>query len=450
MKLLYSLLVTFVLLSPFQTFATPQQATKQDKLNQEMLKKVENAKVRLAQTETDVSQARAKLALTLNALEREVIALRESTSVARRKNDEKTLGLSQLENRLAQWQEQQVFQENVLNRFLMQEGKKTAELEKLSLFEKVDAVLPIAKTALANQNPAFRQQQVIMKNGELSEGQTLSLGPVTWFVTRQSQQAGLASVTSNHPHPHAQVAFDEDDTERLLDLIETKIGFVTFDPTLGRAATQEQSGQSLQEHVTNGGMWVIPIIAFGLIAVSIALFKVVQLWRLPKVQTVLSSAALQGVLKQSSKNEFVGMQRELIDIAQRTQTTYERDDELFSTLQKFKYKLEKFNGAIAVTAAVAPLLGLLGTVSGMIETFRMMTAFGSSDPEIISGGIAKALVTTELGLVVAIPALILNAVLSRKAKHYYEGLEGFALLLSGDDKAQASASRNPHYTGAPS
>ena len=448
MKLLYSLLVTFVLLNPLQTFAAPQQAAKQDRLNQEMLKKVENAKVRLAQTETDVSQARAKLSLTLNALEREVIALRESTSVARRKNDEKTLGLSQLENRLAQWQEQQVFQENVLNRFLMQEGKKTAELEKLSLAEKVDAVLPIARTALANQNPVFRQQKVIMKSGELSEGQTLSLGPVTWFVTHQSQQAGLANVTSNHPH--AQVAFDEDDTERLLDLIETKIGGVTFDPTLGRAATQEQSGQSLQEHVTNGGMWVIPIIAFGLIAVSIALFKVVQLWRLPKVQTVLSSAALQGVLKQSSKNEFVGMQRELIDVAQRTQTTYERDDELFSTLQKFKYKLEKFNGAIAVTAAVAPLLGLLGTVSGMIETFRMMTAFGSSDPEIISGGIAKALVTTELGLVVAIPALILNAVLSRKAKHYYEGLEGFALLLSGDDKAQASASRNPHYAGAPS
>lgn len=448
MKLLYSLLVTFVLLNPLQTFAAPQQAAKQDRLNQEMLKKVENAKVRLAQTETDVSQARAKLSLTLNALEREVIALRESTSVARRKNDEKTLGLSQLENRLAQWQEQQVFQENVLNRFLMQEGMKTAELEKLSLSEKVDAVLPIARTALANQNPVFRQQKVIMKSGELSEGQTLSLGPVTWFVTHQSQQAGLANVTSNHPH--AQVAFDEDDTERLLDLIETKIGGVTFDPTLGRAATQEQSGQSLQEHVTNGGMWVIPIIAFGLIAVSIALFKVVQLWRLPKVQSVLSSAALQGVLKQSSKNEFVGMQRELIDVAQRTQTTYERDDELFSTLQKFKYKLEKFNGAIAVTAAVAPLLGLLGTVSGMIETFRMMTAFGSSDPEIISGGIAKALVTTELGLVVAIPALILNAVLSRKAKHYYEGLEGFALLLSGEDKTQASASRNPHYTGAPS
>jgi biopolymer transport protein ExbB len=134
------------------------------------------------------------------------------------------------------------------------------------------------------------------------------------------------------------------------------------------------------------------------------------------------------------------MQRELIDIAQGARTPFERDDELFAKLQAFKYKLEKYNGAISITAAVAPLLGLLGTVSGMIETFRMMTAFGSSDPEIISGGIAKALVTTELGLVVAIPALILNAILSRKAKTYYDSLESFALVISSDSEEARVAS----------
>ena len=102
-------------------------------------------------------------------------------------------------------------------------------------------------------------------------------------------------------------------------------------------------------------------------------------------------------------------------------------------LQQDRQTLDKWINAVAVTAAVAPLLGLLGTVSGMIETFRMMTSFGSSDPEVISGGIAKALVTTELGLIVAIPALILNALLSRKARQYYTELENFALILSGDE-----------------
>ena len=75
----------------------------------------------------------------------------------------------------------------------------------------------------------------------------------------------------------------------------------------------------------------------------------------------------------------------------------------------------------------------------MIETFRMMTLFGSGDAEVVSGGISQALVTTELGLVVAIPALILNAVLSRKAKAYYSELENFAILLSNANEQTHTA-----------
>jgi biopolymer transport protein ExbB len=74
----------------------------------------------------------------------------------------------------------------------------------------------------------------------------------------------------------------------------------------------------------------------------------------------------------------------------------------------------------------------------MIETFKMMTLFGSGDPEVVSGGIAQALVTTELGLVVAIPALILNALLSRRAKTYYNELESFAVLISKSDELNAA------------
>jgi len=67
-----------------------------------------------------------------------------------------------------------------------------------------------------------------------------------------------------------------------------------------------------------------------------------------------------------------------------------------------------------------------------------MTLFGSGDPEVVSGGIAQALITTELGLVVAIPALVLNALLSRKAKAYYSQLEGFALQLSQLEKGETN------------
>ena len=71
-------------------------------------------------------------------------------------------------------------------------------------------------------------------------------------------------------------------------------------------------------------------------------------------------------------------------------------------------KLRRRLPILAVFATAAPLLGLLGTVAGMIETFQSMTLFGAGDPKIVSGGISLALVATELGLVVAIPILLLH------------------------------------------
>ena len=82
---------------------------------------------------------------------------------------------------------------------------------------------------------------------------------------------------------------------------------------------------------------------------------------------------------------------------------------------------------MAITAAAAPLLGLLGTVTGMIKTFNLITIFGTGDAKSLSSGISEALVTTELGLIVAIPALILHGVLSRMTKEKIAALEQTAL-----------------------
>lgn len=78
---------------------------------------------------------------------------------------------------------------------------------------------------------------------------------------------------------------------------------------------------------------------------------------------------------------------------------------------------------LAIFAAIAPLLGLLGTVTGMIQTFQAITLFGSSDPRVMSGGISQALVTTELGLSVAIPVLLVHSFLNGRANRLVEVLE---------------------------
>ena len=70
---------------------------------------------------------------------------------------------------------------------------------------------------------------------------------------------------------------------------------------------------------------------------------------------------------------------------------------------------------LTVFAAEAPLLGLLGTVTGMIETFQSISLFGTGDPKLMSGGISQALITTQLGLVVAIPLLLAHSFLHGKA-----------------------------------
>jgi biopolymer transport protein ExbB len=86
-------------------------------------------------------------------------------------------------------------------------------------------------------------------------------------------------------------------------------------------------------------------------------------------------------------------------------------------------KLNRFNMLLKVIAVVAPLLGLLGTVTGMIITFQAITLFGAGDPKMMAGGISQALVTTVLGLVVAIPTVLLHTLVSGRSKALVEVLE---------------------------
>ncbi len=86
-------------------------------------------------------------------------------------------------------------------------------------------------------------------------------------------------------------------------------------------------------------------------------------------------------------------------------------------------------GFIALCAAVAPLMGLLGTVTGMISTFKMVTLFGTSDPRFMAGGISEALITTQGGLFVAIPCLLLRGVLGSLAASAVGKLETGAISV---------------------
>ena len=93
-------------------------------------------------------------------------------------------------------------------------------------------------------------------------------------------------------------------------------------------------------------------------------------------------------------------------------------------------RLERFLPTLNIMGAIAPLLGLLGTVTGMISTFHVITLYGTGDPRMMSGGISEALVTTMLGLSVAIPIMLMHTFLSRRVDHIIGDMEEKAVALT--------------------
>ncbi len=101
--------------------------------------------------------------------------------------------------------------------------------------------------------------------------------------------------------------------------------------------------------------------------------------------------------------------------------------------------IERWLPLLKIIAAVAPLLGLLGTVTGMIVTFQAITLFGTGDPKLMAGGISQALVTTVLGLVVAIPMVFLHSVLAARSKALIQILEEESAGLVAERSESAGA-----------
>lgn len=396
----------------------------------QLVNDIQQAQKSLNKTQQQISQQAHKLNQTTQKLEQTVLSLRKKTATARRLVDEQTLSLTTLQKRLNTWQQQDTYQRNVVNRFASQQKLTPPSNDALSNANLAQLSKSFA-TIRQSLYPQWQTQAVVTHQGLIKQQPTLAIGPIGWFL--DDNQAGFLLTDDNVlKHglllPSAQV-------EQLTLLSAQQTANISFDPTLTRALKIAQSQESVVEHIEKGGVWVLPILAFGLFALIISLAKGAQLLRLPQVIPALATRLShidtnQPDQVQQLQRQVSGMQRQLLDIAIATPAGQQRDDQLFSALLTHKHRLEYWLGAVAITAAVSPLLGLLGTVSGMIETFKLMTLFGAGDASAVSGGISEALVTTELGLVVAIPALLMHALLSRKVKTYYGDLEGCGVQLS--------------------
>ncbi len=189
--------------------------------------------------------------------------------------------------------------------------------------------------------------------------------------------------------------------------------------------------------INSGGMigWIIVVL--GLVGLLLALARVLFLANASSSNNTLAKDALSKLLssgKDEALNYLKPFKNATARVLKATIRNLDRDREhiediVAEAILHESGRLDRFSSVIIVIAAVSPLLGLLGTVTGMIATFDIITEFGTGDPKLLSGGISIALVTTELGLIVAIPILMVGNLLGGWAERVKDNMEHSCLHL---------------------
>ena len=256
---------------------------------------------------------------------------------------------------------------------------------------------------------------VITAEGQIEQREVIRIGVFSAFIE--------GKFLRYLPETGSLVELGRQPVERLQNLVadfeainDSSLQPVVIDPTRGAIMALLVQAPNLKERIQQGGWIGFIILGLGAIGLLVAILRFVSL-------TVVGNG-INKQLKQTQANLNNPLGRILSvysdSLAQDVETLSLKLDE--AILREIP-KIERGLITLAILAAIAPMLGLLGTVSGMIETFQSITLFGTGDPKLMSGGISQALVTTELGLAVAIPILLLHSGLSSKSNRLVQILD---------------------------
>ena len=198
---------------------------------------------------------------------------------------------------------------------------------------------------------------------------------------------------------------------------------VAIDPVRGQLLQILTQAPNLRERINQGGAIGYSIIALGVAGVLMAVVRLLMLYH----ETRVVHRQLRHT-DSPSKDNAVGR----IMLAAREEDSPDAEMlelRLGEAVLKEIPRINRFLPLLKIIAAVAPLMGLLGTVTGMIVTFQAITLFGAGDPRLMAGGISQALITTVLGLCVAIPMLLLHNLVQGRARGIIDLLQQRAVSL---------------------
>ncbi len=206
------------------------------------------------------------------------------------------------------------------------------------------------------------------------------------------------------------------DTVSRFEAATTGLATLALDPSRGSILKVLIQTPSFRERIEFGGVIGYAIIALGVLAGFFAIARGIVVYL-----TGRKVAAQKKSDRVSDKNPL-GRVLGIYE-ANRGTDVETLELKLDEAIMGESARLEKLLWLVKVVSVVAPLMGLLGTVTGMIRTFQAITLFGTGDPKMMASGISEALVTTMLGLMVAIPLVLLHALVSNVSKGVVEVLE---------------------------
>ncbi|MAR22095.1 MAG: hypothetical protein CMD25_09335 [Flavobacteriales bacterium] len=443
------ILLLFVLASLFKSEA--QTIDMQEKLNQSLSD--------LSQIRKSIADEKLPMVKELNLIEDDLLDVRLEYQEAIRKLDNRSLDLNNLRSEIKTRRDEKNYISNLLGEYIrnFQTRLHISEINKYNDIVNESTLAPensnLSDTQIFSKQIALVESSVdrltslvggvsfngtaIGKDGLVKNGKFILLGPVALFSSDDDSLVGIAEQQLGSLEPTVMPFMDVKNVENIKKTVNAEEGLFPFDPSLGNARKIEETSESLFETINKGGIvgYVIVLMFFAVLSLSI--FKWIQLSKIPMPRETDFKPLLNAMLyndfekaksflktvKGPTANMLnIGLEHINEDNALVEEVMYE---EMLTT----RLKVEKYTPFIAVCASSAPLLGLLGTVTGIINTFKLITVFGSGDVKTLSGGISEALITTALGLIVAIFSLILFAFLSRKAKTIMDRMEKIAILF---------------------
>ncbi len=277
--------------------------------------------------------------------------------------------------------------------------------------------------------------KLINKDGEEEEADIIRVGVFTALAKGKylnwQEQTGKLIELARQPARRYLQTVDE--------LENAKKGYarLAVDPTKGQLLSQLVQTPSFMERIHFGGVIGYIIIAIGLLTLALGLLRLVVL-------TVVGLlVAKQKRSKTPGKHNPLG--RVLAVYTESKDSDPEiLERKLDEAIMRESSRLERFLWAVKIVSVVSPLLGLLGTVTGMIQTFQSITLYGTGDPKMMAGGISEALVTTMLGLMVAIPLVLLHSWMKSITKRITDILEvqsaGIVAKIAEEAKVSEPAS----------